>query len=77
MIRARIANKNQFLLNTMSSLTVRLARVNGVLVVEAPTDGVSFDELVTHSDGIDGDDCFLVCLSENREGKRETGNGIK
>lgn len=45
---AGIAHENGLLLNDMTALPVRFARVYGMLVVEASTDGVAFDDLITH-----------------------------
>ena len=48
MLGARIADQDGFLLGYMTPLAVGLARINGMAMVEAPTNGEAFDDLVTH-----------------------------
>ncbi|KLJ07873.1 hypothetical protein EMPG_16655 [Blastomyces silverae] len=45
---ARVANKDCLLLYYMAALTICLARVYRMAVIEAATDGVSFNNLVAH-----------------------------
>lgn len=43
-----VADKDGLLLDAMTSLTSRSTRVDGVAVIEAAADRVSFDDLETH-----------------------------
>ena len=49
--RACISYEHRLLLRHVSTLTVSSTWIDGVLVVEAAADGVTFDDLITHIGG--------------------------
>lgn len=44
----RVTHEDGLLLNDMAALAMAGTGIDGVLVVEAPADGVAFDDLVAH-----------------------------
>lgn len=48
MVTAEVADEDGLFLNPVALLVGGRAHVDAVLVVEAPTDGVSFDDSIAH-----------------------------